>query len=174
MCSSIRGAYKTYCALPLDLAPYIATSEQLLGVVPDRDADTCGDEHLATIEIERLLEDRSHPLGSLQGRGRSVGRLDENRELVSAHPRDGEAERKGRPDPRAHGGEQGIAREMSHAVVDGLEVVEVEEENGGVAGADDECVLDTIGEERPVARPSCAFAREPRAPARDRRDARVR
>ena len=42
---------------------------------------------------------------------------------------------------------------MAETVVDGLEVVEVEEEHGGVARTHDERVLDAVGEERPVREP---------------------
>ena len=42
---------------------------------------------------------------------------------------------------------------MTESVVDRLEVVEVEEEDRGVAGAHDQRVLDAVREERPVREP---------------------
>ena len=83
---------------------------QQLGRVPrDRDADACGDEDLAPLEIERRLEDGDHALGRVDRGGRPVLGLDEDRELVAAEPRDRVLRGERVPQPQPDGLEERVA-----------------------------------------------------------------
>ncbi len=131
----------------------VGAPQQLLGVATDCDADARRDEHLASVDVERRLQRGGDPLGRVEcGRG-GVCPLDEDRELVAAHPRDRVRRRERCAQTHAHRPEQGVPGDVAEAVVDRLEVVEVEEENSGVARTHDERVLDAIREERPVGEP---------------------
>src|SRR4051812_23338477 len=77
----------------------------------------------------------------------SAGSASSTPELVSAEPGGGVA----RPDRRAHPpgdlDEQVVAGGVAEAVVDPLEVVEVDEENRRVGGGRRECLRDALREE---------------------------
>jgi hypothetical protein len=110
----------------------VGAAKELVRVVADGDADARGDEHLPAVEIERLLEHGRDAFGRLERGRHAFGDLDEDCELVSAHPSDGQTRREGRPQAGSDGREERIAREVPEAVVDGLEVVEVQEEDSSV------------------------------------------
>ena len=127
--------------------------EELLGIRAHGDANARADEHLALVEPEWLLELREHTFRDIDGRRETAPLLHEDRELVTADSGDSLARRQRPAQSLAHRAEQAVATEMAEAVVDGFEVVQVEEENGQIRvfpGADDEGVLNTVGEERPI------------------------
>ena len=111
----------------------IGAPQQLLCVATDCDADARRDEHLASVDVERRLQRCGDPLGCVErGRG-GVCPLHEDRELVATHPCDRVRRGQRRPETHAHRPQQGVPGHVAEAVVDRLEVVEVEEENSGVA-----------------------------------------
>ena len=149
--------YMAYCALPDAFARYIATSaarKEVVGDRPERDSHARADEHLAPLDLERLLQGRDDPLRGVDGRCRSGNLLDEDGELVTAEPRDRVAGRERVAEPHTDTAQERVPRPMAERVVDALEVVEVEEEDGDLGtcelAAKDECMLDAVREERAV------------------------
>ena len=137
----------------------IGVAEQLLGVgrraarLDEADADAGAWEHLLAVDLELCLEGAQQPGGRV-GSVREVGdAVEEDGELVAAEACD----RVGRPDRGAETGcdlpQDAVAGRVAEAVVDGLELVEVDEHDrdrrSGALGAG-ERMLDTIREERPV------------------------
>ena len=131
----------------------VGAPQQLLCVATHCDADARRDEHLASVDVERRLQRRGDPLGCVECGRDGVCPLHEDRELVTTHPRDRVRRGQRRAQTHAHRPEQRVPGDVAEAVVDRLEVVEVEEENSGVARTHDERVLDAIREERPVREP---------------------
>ncbi len=131
----------------------IGAPQQLLRVAPHCDADARRDEHLASVDVERRLQRGGDPFGCVECGRDGVCPLYEDRELVTTHPRDRVRRGHGSAQTHAYLPEQGVRGDVAEAVVDRLEVVEVEEENSGVARTYDERVLDAIREERPVREP---------------------
>jgi hypothetical protein len=102
---------------------------------------------------EGRLERRADADGGLQRIG---GVLEQHGELVAAEPGDGVPGAGGAGDPLrdAHG--QPVAGGVAEAVVDRLEVVQVEEDDGhgpAVAGVQLEDVLEAVPEQRAVGQP---------------------
>ena len=119
----------------------------------DRDADARAHEHVLAGDRDRHLEAAHQALGEIDGRDGIADVLDQDRELVAAEARG----RVGRP----HGLQQADGDRLQHlvaggvaeAVVDRLEVVEVEEDDGdagALARGAGEGVLDPVGEQRAV------------------------
>ena len=95
-------------------------------------------------------------LGGIDGSRDASNLLDEDRELVASEPRDRVARRQRIPQSSADTAQERIARDMTEAVVHGLEVVEVEEQHRDSSRAllaEDERMLDAVREERPVREP---------------------
>ncbi len=112
----------------------IGVAEQLLGPrVPaprDRDADAGGGEHLHSAEIVGRRQLGLDALRVARRVLRSAVVLEEEGELVSAQPRHGVAGPDASEQPLAHRHEQPVAHRMAQALVDVLEAVHVEEEDG--------------------------------------------
>ena len=79
---------------------------------------------------ERHVEGGQHPLGDQRALGGGGVALDEDGELVAADPRHRVAEADAGPQPLADRHEEAVAGVVAEAVVDGLEVVEVDEQHG--------------------------------------------
>src|SRR3712207_5546303 len=100
------------------------------------DADAGADEHLTLAGAEPALHLLDDPVGDGLDLVLAGHVLEQHGELVAAEPgrrvRDAEAVQ----EPAGHAGEELVAGGVAEAVVDPLEVVEVEEQDGdGVAGA---------------------------------------
>src|SRR5207247_8788650 len=115
-------------------------------------SDARVDEQLLAALEERALEGREETLGDLEGAA-ARARLDQHRELIATHPGNRVADADRVPEPIGHGDEDLVALTVTEAVVDRLEVVEVEEEDGeslSRATHPGQRVLQPIGEEGPV------------------------
>ena len=83
----------------------------------------------------------------------SASVVDQHRELVAAEPRGGVAGAQAAREPLAHDRSSVVARRVAEAVVDGLEVVEVDEQHGELAAVALEPrrrVVDAVAEQRLV------------------------
>ena len=131
-----------------------SASAGLLGVgAAERDADARADQQVLADGRDRHLEAAHEALGEFDHHRGVTDFLDQDGELVSAEARG----RIGRP----YGFEQTdrdllqhlVAGGVAEAVVDRLEVVEVEEDDGdarALARRARQCVLDPVGEQRAV------------------------
>ncbi len=111
------------------------------------------DDELLLAHVDRLAQALEHPLGDVDGLLRALHLLDQDGELVAAEAGD----RVGRADGVAQAMrdllQHRVAGGMAEAVVDRLEVVEVDEDHAHrrlLAGRAGERVADAIGEERAV------------------------
>ena len=126
---------------------------RLLAAVDQGDAGGGGDREPAAGELERLGERVEQVAGHLRGGlGRGAG-LEQHGELVAAEAGGGVARGEPLGEPAGADAQQLVARGMAERVVDLLEVVEVEEEDGeallrGRAGV--ERVLEPVDEQRAV------------------------
>ena len=148
---------------PLSFARYIAASASRIsssalvvlagGEAGDGDPDRGVDEVVDPLHRERLGEGGGDPLGD-RDRLAVVGEtVDQDPELVAAEAGDDVAGAQVGAQPRRDGAQQGVAGVVAEAVVDELEVVEVEEEDpdrrAGDRGAA-ERVVDRVDEAEPV------------------------
>ena len=139
----------------------VGVAEQRLGrlelAARERDADARGDEHLAVGERDRLRQTAvRHALGELlRGRPRR-GRRAEHGELVAAEAGDRVARADRGAQPVGDGDEQPVAGGVAEAVVDHLEVVEVEEQHRDALVVElgvGERAPEPVDEEQPVRQP---------------------
>ena len=94
------------------------------------DADAGADHHLMPLDHVGSADDLDDAMCQRRGiGGLRDGRLDDG-ELVAAHARDRVRLAQQRPQPVGHDLEQLVAGRMAQAVVDGLEVVEIEQVHG--------------------------------------------
>lgn len=104
-------------------------------------ADRQGDRHagrpedLAVIELEGFRQRGQNAFGGIAGAGGVVHLLEEDGELVAAEAGHRVTGTHRFPDPLGHGRQQVVTAVVAHAVVDELEVVEVEKEDGHVPTA---------------------------------------
>ncbi|CAN5918119.1 hypothetical protein BH23ACT10_BH23ACT10_01790 [soil metagenome] len=128
------------------------------------DPDARTDLERQAVDTERFTQRCQHALGDV-GRGVIVGPGHQDRELVTAQPRDGVALADSLLQPLGDAGQQLVADAVAERVVDLLEPVEVNEQHG-----DDVVVptrlrnrmLDAFGEQRTVRQPCKAIvARQP-------------
>ena len=107
--------------------------------------------------LERRLQRRDDPLGGVDGRRRARDLFDQDRELVASHPRDGVAGRERLAEANPDAAQQRVTGGVTQRVVDALEVVQVEKEDGdlrpSLLAAQDERVLDAVREQRAVREP---------------------
>ena len=118
------------------------------------DPDAHSDEHLAASDLQRTPERGQHAFGDVR-RLALVGEvLEQHCELVAAQAGGGVLDPEALAETIRHRDQQLVARGVTEAVVDRLEVVHVEKEDGQVAvvaaGPDDR-VLDPIAEQDAVA-----------------------
>ena len=105
------------------------------------------------VDVERLAEDREHPVGDLDGVLRTGRVLQQDDELVPADPGDQVPELADDPGQPVRRGEQElVAHPVAQAVVDRLERVEIEEADRepGAGGRGREEVGEPLREQRPV------------------------
>ncbi len=141
----------------------VGVADQQLGVdVPifsragDGDADAGADEVVDAVDRERLGEGGGDAIGDRQ-RLVFVGEaIDQDPELVAAEAGDDVSRAQVGAQARRHGAQQGVAGVMAEAVVDQLEVVEVEEEDADRRARDRgfaESVAEGVDEAEPVGEP---------------------
>jgi hypothetical protein len=110
----------------------VRVAEQILIRQPPvggREADARADRERAAVDRDRLAQQREHALG--RGRRLAGGRVrQQHGELVAAEPRDEIAGAQRAAQAPRHLDEQRVARQVPEAVVDRLEVVEVDEQDG--------------------------------------------
>ena len=119
----------------------------------EADADADAWEHLLPVALDLALERLQDPRGGVGGIRRIPDPVEQHGELVPAESCDrvGRANGGGQAPPDLL--ENEVAGSMAEAVVDGLEVVEVDEHDGDGGRASlgaPERVLDAVGEERAV------------------------
>ena len=106
-----------------------------LGVLGDRDADACEHRDFGGAERERLLERVEHAPGERHRLALALEFLGEDHELVAAEPRDRVAVAHQLREPLGDRHQQAVADVVTEVVVDGLELVEVDEQHRQHAGA---------------------------------------
>ncbi len=147
--------------LPFALAVYIArsalrsrSSGLVAGSLAGGDADAGTGVHLPARHLDGRVEGVEDALGHLHHGSGIGGVLEQHGELVAAEAGGRVARTQAAPQAVGHGAEQLVARPVPEAVVDQLEVVEVDEghgRDGGVGAADPgQRVLDPVEEQRPV------------------------
>ena len=147
---------------PLGLRPVgggVGVGEQRVGVAPprraQRDPDAGREPVLDPVDVERLV-DRLGQAAAERDRGALVDVLADDDELVAAEPRHGVRRAHGRHQPPRERDQQRVARRVAVEVVDGLEVVEVDEQHAGgalVAAGARQRVDQPLAAERAVGQP---------------------
>ena len=133
----------------------VRVADQLIGgcgaAVTRGDAATDVHRHALRADVDRKNERVHDPLrdGDRGGLG-VVAVLDHHRELVPAEARDQVLGPQAGTQARRDRHEQLVAGRVPEAVVDRLEVVEVDEQHRELAAAIGERTLDLVGEQRPV------------------------
>ena len=130
---------------------------QQLGLVEgealvDGDPDAGPDGDLPADQRERRPEGGDHPVGEQAGGGQ-VGVLGQDGELVAAEPADGVVLAQAAAQPAGDLAQQPVAGAVAEAVVDHLEVVQVDEQHGqaaAVAARPGQRVADPVVEQGPV------------------------
>ena len=110
----------------------VRVTEQVFGRrsrLGDGHAGAAAGEHLLALEVERRAEGGQHPLGDA-ARGLAVRLLQQDRELVATEAGDRVLRSHDPAQPLGNRRQQLVAGRVAEAVVDGLEVVQVEEHDG--------------------------------------------
>ena len=136
----------------------VCVADQLVGAdrrgsLQDRDADGAAHDQLLAGDHQRLAQVLEHPLGDLGGRVGAVEVLQQHDELVAAEARGGVAGADAVGQALGHVDQRGVAGAMAEAVVDGLEVVDVEEHDPELAllsARTADRVAHALHEQRPV------------------------
>ena len=121
--------------------------------IGDADADARAGENLLAVDVEALVESAQDALGDISSLLRVDDPVEQDGELVAAEARHriGGAHR--RAEPGGNLLEHEVSRRVPEAVVDRLEVVEVDEDDGDRETAAlhaGERVLNAVGEERAI------------------------
>ena len=120
---------------PCSLARYIAVSASrtrlsaAVAAPRDRDPDAARDRQLQPPDLERGRERLQEPVGHGRGRVGARAALDEEHELVAAEASRELAVAQDRAEPPRRLQDHGVAGVVPEAVVDELEVIEVQEED---------------------------------------------
>ncbi len=120
-----------------------------LAVLAERDAGAGADPQRGGGELERLVERELDALGDAGG-ALVVAAVEQDRELVAAEARRQVAGAQAGAQAAGEGDQQLVADLVPEAVVDALEVVEVEEQHDRAAVGAAERRLDLLGEQRAV------------------------
>ena len=110
-------------------------------------------DQVVVVELEWAAERVEDALGGLDRDLRIVDVLEQDRELVAAEARGGVGGADARRHALGHLEQDPVAGRVAEAVVDGLEVVEVDEQHGhpdAVAQRPRDRVADALVEQRPV------------------------
>ena len=102
-------------------------------VVDRGDADAGGDHDLAAVDAERAAEVVEQAQGEADRADLVAAVLDQHRELVAAEAGRHRVAGQGLAESLGHPDQQLVADRVAEAVVDGLEVVEVDEQHAGHA-----------------------------------------
>ena len=136
----------------------VGRAHELVGVgqvaARDGDADARAQLEPAPAEVERAREREQDPLGDARRAVRLGEVLDQHGELVAAEPRDGVGGAQHAPQAPAHLEQHLVAAAVAEGVVERLEVVEVDEQDGDrrvVAAL--ERVPDAVEQQRAVGHP---------------------
>ena len=134
---------------------HVGVAEQLLGLVgagpPGGHAQAGLDRDGAAVEAERLVQGVEHPAGDRRRRLGVGDPLQQHRELVAAQAGRGVGRAQAALEPPGGRDQQLVAGGVAEAVVDVLEVVQVDEQDGQVALARaGQGVLDPLGEQGAV------------------------
>ena len=108
---------------------------------------------MVVVELERTAERLEDALGGLDRRLRVVDVLEQDRELVAAEPGRGIGRAYARGDALRDLEQDAVADGVTEAVVDGLEVVEIDEQDGhsdAVAQRPCDRMADALVEQRAV------------------------
>ena len=97
----------------------------------DGDADAGGDEDLVAAEVDRRRQALVDAVGHPHGVADVAPPFEQDRELVAADAGDGVRGAQRRGERAGDLDQQLVAHQVAEAVVDDLEAVEVEEEDGG-------------------------------------------
>ena len=108
---------------------------------------------LARGEVEGSVERRDDALCRPRGRGLVGDLLDQHHELVAAEARDRVCGPQHRSQARRDAREQLISRSVPEAVVDELEVVDVQQHDRELGGRLGECAAQAVEEQGPVRQP---------------------
>ena len=104
-----------------------------LPAIRQRDADAGGDEHLTLCQRDRAGDLVEDPLSHSHGDRGLSDVSTEDGELVAAESSHGIARPEGPAQPLTNGHQQLVASVVSQAVIDHLEVIQVQEQNGDPA-----------------------------------------
>ena len=157
-----RGLVDRVPALALALRPVhreVCAAHQLAGRLrprPERDADACLHGDVRPDDRHGAPHRGEDPSRNRHGALRLVDALDQDRELVAAEPRARVLGPDARADPLGNHDQEIVSSRVAKAVVDGLEVVEVDEEHREEVAST--CptldrMRDPLGEERAVREP---------------------
>ena len=112
----------------------VGRAHELVGVgqvaARDGDADAGAQLEAAPAEVDRAREREQDPLGDARRAVRLGEVLDQHGELVAAEPRDGVGGAQHAPQAPAHLEQHLVAAAVAEGVVERLEVVEVDEQDG--------------------------------------------
>ena len=118
----------------------IGIAQQLFGAQriagKQADADTGIDEQLMTFDTKRLFERVENALGQRRGLHQLWTTFGQHRELIASESRQSDAGTEQVLQPRSHGLEQSITDVVTEAVVDHLEVIQIEHQQGAAAFLD--------------------------------------
>src|SRR5579864_3358649 len=136
----------------------VGVADQLIGVdrsrlVDHRDAEACLDEDLLAVEVERLVQELDDPLSHVCSILWPGGLLEQDRELVATEAGRRVGGTNARGQPLGHLQKNLVPGRMSEAVVDRLEIVQVEEDDrdtGVLTPRPDKGMADPLVEQRAV------------------------
>ena len=138
----------------------VGVAEQVLGGpragVRDGDADADANGDVVPVDVERRPELVFYLPGDLLGRLGHGARLEEQCELVAAEPSQGVAGAHDQQEPVRHRHQELVTGGVTEAVVDGLELIEVQEQHGHEVGASLGLLkgaVDVVEEQHPVGEP---------------------
>ena len=116
---------------------HVRALQKHVGAVPilrgDGDAATGGHIHRHSFDVKGLLQEADDPFGNLKGCSAAFDPWEQDAELIAAQPGECVTVPKALVDPWAHFPQHPIPVLVAERVVDLLEPVQVEEQDGGAA-----------------------------------------
>ncbi len=123
---------------------------QTVGIAGKHDPEARLGEMLARAERERQLEGPNHAFCDVRSRGLVGNLLEQHDELIAAKARDRVTRAQGALQPRRDPHQQLVAGAMAEAVVDELEVVDVQEHDGDLGVRPRQRVPEAVHEQHAV------------------------